>query len=206
MSFQDDLSAIFDRIANGKETEGYLQALRELFRKYNCLDAVQLGKYNVNIGQGQDIHIGDRTYVTWNDEAIQALIEVVQKQHPKPVGIPANLPYSGVVEFVGRDGVMLQLHQMLQHGHRVAVFAIAGMGGVGKTELALQYALKYQSAYPAGICWLSARSVDVGTQIVQFGRSLLDLNPPEDVELVEQVTFCWRHWQAGEVLLVFDDV
>jgi predicted NACHT family NTPase len=79
MSVQDDLSAIFDRIANGKETDGYLQALRELFRKYNCLDAVQLGKYNVNIGQGQDIHIGDRTYVTWNDEAIQALIEVVQK-------------------------------------------------------------------------------------------------------------------------------
>lgn len=60
--------------------------------------------------------------------------------------------------------------------------------------------------YPAGICWLSARGVDVGTQIVQFGRSLLDLNPPEDVELMEQVTFCWRHWQSGEVLLVFDDV
>lgn len=206
MSFQDNLSAIFDRIANGKETEGNLQALRELFRKYNCLDAVQLGKYNVNIGQGQDIHIGDRTYVTWNDEAIQALIEVVQKQHPKPVGIPANLPYSGVVEFVGRDEVMLQLHQMLQQSYRVAVSAIAGMGGVGKTELALQYALKYQPAYPAGICWLSARSVDVGTQIVQFGRSILNLNPPDDFELLEQITFCWRHWQSGEVLLVFDDV
>ncbi|MCC3473862.1 MULTISPECIES: NB-ARC domain-containing protein [unclassified Microcoleus] len=206
MSFQDDLSAIFDRIANGKETEGYLQALRELFRKYNCLDAVQLGKYNVNIGQGQDIHIGDRTYVTWNDEAIQALIEVVQKQHPKPIGIPANLPYSGVVEFVGRDQVMSQLHQMLQQSYRVAVSAIAGMGGVGKTELALQYALKYQPIYPAGICWLSARGVDVGTQIVQFGRSLLNLNPPDDFELLEQITFCWRHWQSGEVLLVFDDV
>jgi tetratricopeptide (TPR) repeat protein len=206
MSFQDNLSAIFDRIANGKETEGDIQALRELFRKYNCLDAVQLGKYNVNIGQGQDIHIGDRTYVTWNDEAIQALIEVVQKQHPKPVGIPANLPYSGVVEFVGRDEVMSQLHQMLQQSYRVAVSAIAGMGGVGKTELALQYALKYQRTYPAGICWLSARGVDVGTQIVQFGRSLLDLNLPEDVKLLEQVRFCWRHWQSGEVLLVFDDV
>jgi hypothetical protein len=131
MSVQDDLSAIFDRIANGKETEGYLQALRELFGDYNCLDAVQLGKYKVNIGQGQDIHVGDRTYVTWNEEAIQALIEVVQKQHPKPIGIPANLPYSGVVEFVSRDEAMSQLHPMLQQSHRVTVSAIAGMGGTG---------------------------------------------------------------------------
>ena len=148
----------------------------------------------------------ERSLITWNDEAIQSVIEVVQKQLPKPTGIPANLPFSGVVEFVGRDAVMSQLHQMLQQNHRVAVSAIAGMGGVGKTELALQYAMKYQPTYPAGICWLSARGVDVATQIVQFGRSLLDLNPPEDVELVEQVTFCWRHWQSGEVLLVFDDV
>ena len=129
----------------------------------------------------------------------------------QPIGknnapIPANLPRSGVVAFVGRDTVMSELHQMLQQSPRVAVSAIAGMGGVGKTELALQYALKYQQMYPAGICWFSARGVDVGTQIVKFGRSLLDLNPPEDLELLDQVKFCWRHWQSGEVLLVFDDV
>ena len=129
----------------------------------------------------------------------------------QPIGknnarIPANLPRSGVVAFVGRDTVMSELHQMLQQGPRVAVSAIAGMGGVGKTELALQYALKYQQIYPAGICWFSSRGVDVGTQIVKFGRSFLDLNPPEDLELLDQVKFCWGHWQSGEVLLVFDDV
>ncbi len=206
MTTPDQLAAIFERIAEGKHTKADIAALQQALRLGNRQDLVQVGKYNINIGEGQDIQIGDRTYVTWNDEAIQALIEVVQKQLPKQTGIPANLPYSGVVEFVGRDAVMSQLHQMLQQGHRVAVSAIAGMGGVGKTELALQYALKYQPTYQAGICWLSARGVDVGTQIVQFGRSLLDLNPPEDVELLEQVTFCWRHWQAGEVLLVFDNV
>jgi tetratricopeptide (TPR) repeat protein len=205
MSTSDELKNIVENLIAEVKIDEAIEVVRQA---HECGEKItlQVGKSIVNIGQGKDIHIGDRTYVTWNDEAIQALIEVVQKQHPKPVGIPANLPYSGVVEFIGRDEVMSQLHQMLQQSHRVAVSAIAGMGGVGKTELALQYALKYQPIYPAGICWLSARGGDVGTQIVQFGRSLLDLNPSEDLELLEQVTFCWRHWQSGEVLLVFDDV
>jgi len=37
--------------------------------------------------------------------------------------IPANLPRSGVVEFVGRGESMTQLHEMLQQGDRLAVSA-----------------------------------------------------------------------------------
>ncbi|MDZ8263957.1 tetratricopeptide repeat protein [Nostoc sp. ChiQUE01b] len=205
MTTPEELNVIIDRIVKHQQTETDITVLRQWLSGGGQIVS-QHGKYAVNLGQGQEIHIGDRTYVTWNDEATQTLIEFVQKQHPKPIGIPENLPRSGVVEFVGRDNIMSKLYQMLQQGHRVAVSAITGMGGVGKTELALQYALKYQPTYLAGICWLSVRGVDVGTQIVQFGRSLLGLNPPVDVELIEQVRFCWRHWQSGEVLLVFDDV
>ncbi|MEN8446325.1 MAG: tetratricopeptide repeat protein, partial [Cyanobacteria bacterium J06555_13] len=125
----------------------------------------------------------------------------------KSIDIPENLPRSGAVEFVGRDAVMEQLHQILQQDSRAAVSAIAGMGGVGKTELALQYALMHRESFPAGLCWLSARGENVGTQIVQFGRSLLDLDLPEKLDdLAEQVKFCWQHWRKGNVLLIFDDV
>ncbi len=80
------------------------------------------------------------------------------------------------------------------------------MGGVGKTELALQYAIAYREIYKGGICWLLAKTGDVGIQIVQFARIQLDLNPPEDLDLLAQAQYCFRHWCEGEVLLVLDDV
>jgi len=92
MPLPDDLSTILDRIKNGEQTEADIAALRQLLNAGDAAQeglrqrqiALQLGKYNVNIGQGQDIQIGDRYYVEWNDAAIQALIQVIQKQMSAP--------------------------------------------------------------------------------------------------------------------------
>ncbi|MEQ8972742.1 MAG: tetratricopeptide repeat protein [Coleofasciculus sp. C1-SOL-03] len=121
---------------------------------------------------------------------------------------PHNLKHSGVIEFVGRAEVLENLHQRLQQTERIAICAVAGMGGVGKTELALQYALHHQKqgTYPSGLCWIQAGDGVVGTQIVSFARTQLDLQLPDGLELAEQVAFCWRHWRGGDVLFIFDDV
>jgi len=52
----------------------------------------------------------------------------------------------------------------------VAITAVARMSGVGKTELALQYAMYHweQGTYPGGVCWLGVLGVDLGTQILPF--------------------------------------
>jgi tetratricopeptide (TPR) repeat protein len=120
---------------------------------------------------------------------------------------PHNLPRSGAVEFVGRETDLENLHAQLQQTDRLAITAIRGMGGIGKTELALQYARYHrdQHTYPGGICWLQARDQDVASQIVSFAK-LLNLPLPEG-ELTEQVAYVWSQWPLSEaVLVVFDDV
>ncbi|WP_335073151.1 tetratricopeptide repeat protein [Nostoc sp.] len=110
------------------------------------------------------------------------------------------------MEFVGREKELQNLHQLLQDNKQVAIAAIAGMGGVGKTELALQYAIQQRETYNGGLCWLLAKTGDVGIQVVQFARTQLDLKPPEDFDILAQVQYCWRRWREGDVLLVLDDV
>ena len=121
---------------------------------------------------------------------------------------PQNIPLSGVGEFVGRAEELEQLHANLQRSERVAISAIAGMGGVGKTELAIQYAQHHweQGDYPGGVCWLRAREADLGTQIIQYAQGNLNISIPEGLDISTQVDYCWRNWPSGQTLVVLDDV
>jgi tetratricopeptide (TPR) repeat protein len=121
--------------------------------------------------------------------------------------IPNNLTLPGAIAFVGRTEALEDLHDLLQQNNSVAICAVAGMGGIGKTELALQYAYQQRdrATYPGGVCWLKARE-DLASQVITFARSHLDLNPPSDLEFAEQLRWCWQHWGDRQTLLLLDDV
>ncbi|WP_322746374.1 tetratricopeptide repeat protein [Nostoc sp. LEGE 12450] len=118
------------------------------------------------------------------------------------------MPPSSTDKFVGRERELERLQQQLQSNHAVVIAAVEGMGGVGKTELAIQYSLLNLQlhSYPGGICWLRARESDIGLQILQFATIDLGKKPPEDLELLERVRWCWQHWRQGNTLIVLDDV
>jgi hypothetical protein len=154
----------------------------------------QTGKDNTNFLGGHHVH--------------QYPSEIV-----KPISTPQNLPRSGVVDFVGREEKLTELHVQLQQSDRIAITAITitainGMGGIGKTELALQYAIKHleQGTYSGGICWLRARDQEIATQILSYAQVQFNLKIPEQLDLAGRISYCWRNWAAGEVLLILDDV
>ena len=130
-----------------------------------------------------------------------------QDAHPTIKEIHQNIPPAVPFEkFVGREAELQNLHSSLQTSRQVAIVAVAGMGGVGKTELATQYAKQYLQNYQGGVCWLSAQGIDVGIQILRFAQLKFKLIAPDDWELADRLRYCWQNWQQGDVLLVFDNV
>lgn len=67
---------IIQRILNGTQTDYDVEALRQWLNS-GAIQNLQVGKYNVNIGQGQDIHIGDRTYQGLDAQAIREVARSV---------------------------------------------------------------------------------------------------------------------------------
>ena len=153
-----------------------------------------------NVQAGGDISVGDITQVF---QTVNNL-----NDWDKPLGFPHNIPNSNTQKFVGRENELVLIHQHLQTSNHAVISAVEGMGGIGKTELATQYSLLhlFLNSYPGGICWLSATNQSLGLQIIQFCRTHLDLNPPDDFDVLLQVRWCWQRWQQGKVLLVIDDV
>ncbi len=72
--------------------------------------------------------------------------------------IPPKIPFERNEQFVGRSEELDHLHTMLQQerwgGIRPAM--LTGLGGVGKTQLAVEYAYRYSSHYPGGVYWINA--------------------------------------------------
>lgn len=160
----------------------------------------------------ENVHVGGNLTTGNITQFFTQFFGQKQPVFPKPTGIPKNIPPSGAAQFVGRTPQRETLHQQLQRTDRVAISAISGMGGVGKTELAIQYATLHASSYPGGVCWLKARASNLRTQLVEFVQLYLGLAVPQDLwgktlNLEQQVQWCWQHWRpSGLVLVVLDDV
>ncbi|WP_369168569.1 hypothetical protein AB5J49_11970 [Streptomyces sp. R28] len=80
-------------------------------------------------------------------------------------------------DFLGRLLELWQVHSAL-HAHaaplvtgRAAAHAvqIRGMAGIGKTLLAQEYALRFEAAYPGGVCWVDGEAYEDSVRALGAG-------------------------------------
>ena len=109
--------------------------------------------------------------------------------------------------FTGREDIMADLRMALTSGEPAAwKQAVTGMGGVGKTQLALEYIYRHKADYR--VIWL-IRSEETATMAADYASLAVDLNLPEkesrdQTDMVRAVKR-WLEHNPGW-LLIFDNV
>ena len=123
----------------------------------------------------------------------------------RPGSVPRvwNLPPRNPA-FTGRDELLAGVRERLVAGDKAVVQAFQGMGGVGKTQLAAEYAYRFAGTYDLA-WWVNAEQARlIGDQFAALGAALGCLSPGADTEVV-------RAKVLGELrererwLLVFDN-
>jgi hypothetical protein len=72
--------------------------------------------------------------------------------------------------FTGRDGLLVAVRELLLAGDKAVVQALAGMGGVGKTQLAIEYAHRFAGSYDLAWWVDSEQGGLIGDQFAALGR------------------------------------
>jgi hypothetical protein len=79
------------------------------------------------------------------ERSLHTRLSQLRRLREVPGNLPAHNPH-----FVGREAEMQRLHEAAGLGRFGVLTAVQGMGGVGKTALAIQYAYAYADFYPGG--------------------------------------------------------
>lgn len=68
-----------------------------------------------------------------------------------------RLPFPQNADFIGREKELVWIHQQLIGGTDPlsGKVGVVGMAGIGKTQLAIEYAYRFQRSYPRGIYWIN---------------------------------------------------
>ncbi len=131
-----------------------------------------------------------------------------QQPDKRPLEVIENVPYARNPYFTGRETTLQNLHEALNKDSATVLtqgHAISGLGGIGKTQTAVEYTYRYRSKYHY-IFWVRADTeVALNVGFVEIAK-LLDLpeqnatNPADTVQAV-------KHWleHTGEWLLIFDN-
>jgi tetratricopeptide (TPR) repeat protein len=197
---RDEAQALLDAV---KDLQGLQQEL---------LDSLRGAGFNVASGERSVAQSGDDNLAVTGDSNVvikNAGGDVVlgnKFEAPRPIIPTLHQLRAPVGDFVGREKEIADLTAALRGG---ANAAISGMGGVGKTELALYVAQRLRDTYPDAQLVIDMRGTDdtplkPAAALTSCIRAFLGLEyrPPEDIEELKRL---YRSTLEGKRALILLD-
>jgi len=118
--------------------------------------------------------------------------------------VPFRAKGDGVI---GREKALDAVRKQLEEGKPTGIgqtAAFKGLGGLGKTQLAVEYATTYRSEYPSGVVWLTADQ-EIEPQLTELAEEALWVSPQSEHRYKLDIALQRiRTFDGG--LIIFDNV
>jgi predicted ATPase/DNA-binding SARP family transcriptional activator len=134
-------------------------------------------------------------------EELRRLEQAVLRQDVPPVARRSqrhNLP-AQLTSFVGRERELAELERLLPE---VRLLTLTGVGGVGKTRLALELAARVVEEFPGGVWFVDLSGIADPALVPQQVAEVLGLRKDPALSLVEILR---NHLRKTDVLLLLDN-
>jgi tetratricopeptide (TPR) repeat protein/predicted phosphodiesterase len=117
----------------------------------------------------------------------------------------SNIASRGDLPFVGRDENLAQILAVLGDPTTERVVILHGPPGVGKSELAREFARQQKARYPGGTFFIRAGDGGDLVDLARIGTNLLGLSFPLELSLPDQCERTFFTLAATPVLLIYDN-
>jgi len=110
-------------------------------------------------------------------------------------------------EIVGQEQALQNVRRQLMVGKRTAIgqtAAFRGLGGLGKTQLAVEYAYRHRDDYPNGVIWINADQ-DIDAQLIEIAQKGRWISPASEHQHKLQIAQ-QRLRRYSDCLIVFDNL
>ncbi|MBM3213732.1 tetratricopeptide repeat protein [Candidatus Poribacteria bacterium] len=119
---------------------------------------------------------------------------------PTPTFAPASLGDG----FIGRSDELGEVRRRLESANALSVTALSGIGGIGKTQLAAEYAARHRDDYPDGVYWVVADEGSARSSMANQAITLDIEEPHQDTAILKVVHALQQ--KTKPLLVVFDNV
>ena len=148
---------------------------------------------------GRDAYIAARDVTVIHQHALAGLAQTPGSVRTVWGNVPARNP-----GFTGREQLLTAVRDALLSGDRAIVQALHGISGVGKTQIAVEYAHRFAGSYNL-VWWVAAEQTgQIGGQFAALAEALGSASPRMNLATVRRAVLGELH-DREQWLLVFDN-